>query len=204
MVALSPSVGRRNIKGNQPSDYLLKSSTFQWAHSHWTNLILHMIDIYCGQGSALCWKNMVESVLALAERACASGLNTEALLVTWRDVKSEVSTQTPVESKRLKKLGEWVSNASERTIHSPLLLLLLVKFLPSATVTLGPPCQFHSGCFRPNCLGDTEQIINSSPLRLTLLGGAGFCICTSRLSWREPGSLTHGSDAHIRFNTHLK
>lgn len=78
---------------------------------------------------------------------------------------------------------------------------------PSATVTLGPPCQFHSGCSWANCLGDTEQIINSSPLRLTLLGGAGFCIYMSRLSRREPDpwrTTTHCYDAHIRFSAHFK
>lgn len=69
-------------------------------------------------------------------------------------------------------------------------ITFLRKFLNTLkfffSVTLGPQCQFQLGCFWVNCLPHTEQIINSSPLFPTSLGGVGFCIYMSKLSQREP------------------
>lgn len=179
-----------------PSDCLLKSSAFWWAHAIWNNLI-QTGNVGCAQCSAeetwlkpfWCWH-------------CASVRDTAVLLVTWSCIKSEVSHVILVKTREIS--WKWTFRLGLKRLS---VALFPCEIPRSATVTLGPPCQFQSGCFGANCLGDTEQIINSSPLRLTLLGEAGFCIYMSRLSRPEPDpwrTATHCYDAHIRFSTHLK
>lgn len=73
---------------NPPSDYLLKSSTFQWAHASWNNLILHTIQT-CSAGMAQCSGGRTLKLFRFWHRA--SVWNRAVLLVPWSYIKSEVS-----------------------------------------------------------------------------------------------------------------